>query len=64
MESYEDADNFDRLYDKEQSLLKLEDYDTQLAAIRLLGQDMAEIAEPKTVEIQKRFLRMKKINVN
>ena len=60
MESYEDADNFDRLYDKEQSLLKLEDYDTQLAAIRLLGQDMAEIAEPKTVEILKTILKNEK----
>ena len=60
MESYEDADNFDRLYDKEQSLLKQEDYDNQLAAIRLLGRDMAEIAEPNTLDLLEGILKDEK----
>ncbi|MCI0614673.1 nucleotidyl transferase AbiEii/AbiGii toxin family protein [bacterium] len=57
MENYEDADNFERLYDKEQLLLKEEDYDTQLAAIRLLGRDMADVAEPKTFDLLKAILQ-------
>lgn len=45
MEQYQDAGNFDRLYDKEQALLQREEFDTKLAAIHLLGRDMAGIAD-------------------
>lgn len=49
MHKYEEAGNFDRLYDKEQDLLQEENFDTRHATIRLLGRDMAKIAGPETL---------------
>jgi predicted nucleotidyltransferase len=51
MHKYEDADNFDRLYDKEQDLLQEEEFNTRNASIRLLGQDMAKIADAETLSV-------------
>jgi predicted nucleotidyltransferase len=48
MRNYENAGNFERLYTEEQDLLQAEKFDAQLAAICLLGRDMAMIAEPDT----------------
>lgn len=56
MHKYEDAGNFDRLYDKEQDLLQEERFDTRNAAIRLLGRDMAKIADSATLSIVKAIL--------
>jgi predicted nucleotidyltransferase len=56
MHKYEDAGNFDRLYDQEFDLLQDEKFDTKLAGIRLLGRDMAKIADPKTLRIVKTIL--------
>src|SRR4030043_1571616 len=49
MQKYEYAGNFDRLYAEEQDLLQEEIFDTRLAGIRLLGRDMARIADPETL---------------
>ena len=48
MQKYEEAGNSDRLYEKEQSLLEEEGFDTRYAGIRLLGRDMAMMADPFT----------------
>lgn len=48
MHEYEHAGNFDRLYTNEPDLLKEERFDNQLASIRLLGRDMAMIADKDT----------------
>ena len=48
MQKYEEAGNFERLYDEEQDLLQEENFDTRHASIRLLGRDMARIADPDT----------------
>ncbi len=48
MSEYEHAGNFDRLYETEQDLLQEEGFDNQLAGIRLLGRDMAMIADKST----------------
>jgi predicted nucleotidyltransferase len=48
MQKYE-VGNFDRLYDKEQDLLQEEKFDLRLAGIRLLGRDVAKIADPDTL---------------
>lgn len=50
MQKYEKAGNFDRLYEKERSLLEEESFDTRYASIRLLGRDMAIMAEPFTLD--------------
>ena len=50
MQKYEEAGNFERLYDKEQNLLQEENFDTRHASIRLLGRDMARIADPDTLD--------------
>ena len=50
MQKYERAGNFDRLYEKERSLLEEESFDTRYASIRLLGRDMAIMAEPFTLD--------------
>jgi predicted nucleotidyltransferase len=50
MQKYEEAGNFDRLYEKEQSLLEEEHFDTRHASIRLLGRDMAMMADPYTLD--------------
>lgn len=49
MQKYEEAGNFDRLYDEEQDLIQEENFDTRHASIRLLGRDMAKIAYPDTL---------------
>ncbi|MFH1703145.1 MAG: nucleotidyl transferase AbiEii/AbiGii toxin family protein [Nitrospirota bacterium] len=56
MQKYEDAGNFDRLYEEEQDLLQEENFDTRLAGIRLLGQDMARIADPDTLRTVRTIL--------
>ncbi|MCX5852559.1 MAG: hypothetical protein NT072_10995 [Deltaproteobacteria bacterium] len=56
MEKYEDAGNVDRLYNEEQKLLIEENFDVRLAAIRLLGHDMARIAEPDTLAVVRNIL--------
>jgi predicted nucleotidyltransferase len=48
MQKYEEAGNFDRLYGKERILLEEENFDTMYASIRLLGRDIALMAEPFT----------------
>jgi len=50
MQKYEKAGNFDRLYEKERSLLEEESFDTRYASIRLLGRDMAIMAELFTLD--------------
>jgi len=56
MHNYCDAGNTDRLYDEEPSLLEDEGFDNQLAGIRLLGKDMAKIADSTTTEAIKAIL--------
>ncbi len=56
MQKYEGAGNFDRLYDKEQKLLQEEHFDTRHAGIRLLGRDMAKIADPDTLDTVRTIL--------
>ncbi|MEW6419878.1 MAG: nucleotidyl transferase AbiEii/AbiGii toxin family protein [Nitrospirota bacterium] len=56
MQKYEDAGNSDRLYREEQGLLQEENFDTRLASIRLLGRDMAKIADPDTFRMVKTIL--------
>jgi predicted nucleotidyltransferase len=48
MHKYGDAGNEERLYGDEQVLLQEEGFDVRLAGIRLLGRDMAQIADPDT----------------
>lgn len=57
IQKYEEAGNTDRLYDKEQALLQEEHFDTRHAGIRLLGRDMAKIADPETLNIVKTILK-------
>ena len=56
MNNYEHAGNFDRLYEEELSLLEAEDFDNNIASIRLLGRDMAKTSEQKTIEFIKNIL--------
>ena len=56
MHKYEQAGNFDRLYDEEQELLQEEDFDTRLAGIRLLGRDMAMMADNHAVRVVRNIL--------
>ncbi len=56
MHKYDRAGNFDRLYDEEQELLQEEDFDTRLAGIRLLGRDMAMIADYDAAKVVKNIL--------
>jgi predicted nucleotidyltransferase len=48
MNQYHEAGNTDRLYEKEHALLEEEGFDNRLAGIRLLGRDMARIADAET----------------
>jgi predicted nucleotidyltransferase len=50
MEHYDEAGNIDRLYEEEAALLQEEEFDQNLAGIRLLGRDMAAMASPATAE--------------
>jgi len=52
-----DAGNFERLYDQEQDLLLAERFDTRVAGIRLLGRDMAKMADHETAEVVRRILK-------
>jgi predicted nucleotidyltransferase len=56
MHKYADAGNRDRLYGKEQDLLLEENFDVRHAGIRLLGQDMARIADHETLNIVRAIL--------
>jgi predicted nucleotidyltransferase len=48
MDKYENAVGVDRLYSEARELIKEEGFDNRLAAIRLLGRDIASIASPET----------------
>ena len=56
MHEYEHAGNFDRLYASEQDLLTEEDFDNQIASIRLLGRDMAMIVNKDTAKVVRSIL--------
>ncbi|MBI5374227.1 MAG: nucleotidyl transferase AbiEii/AbiGii toxin family protein [Candidatus Schekmanbacteria bacterium] len=56
MNKYEDTGNRDRLYNEEQSLLQEEGFDNKIAGIRLLGRDMAKMADLDTVKEIKSIL--------
>lgn len=56
MQKYERAGNLDRLYDKEQELLKEENFYVINAGIRLLGRDMAKITDPNTLSAVRNIL--------
>jgi predicted nucleotidyltransferase len=56
MHEYEHAGNFDRLYGSEQDLLTEEGFDNQIACIRLLGRDMAMIADKDTAMVVRSIL--------
>ncbi len=56
MHEYEHAGNFDRLYASEQDLLTEEGFDNQIACIRLLGRDMAMIADKDTAMVVRSIL--------
>jgi predicted nucleotidyltransferase len=56
MLKYEEAGNRDRLYGEEQDLLQEEKFDTVNAGARLLGRDMAKIANPDTLSEVKHIL--------
>jgi predicted nucleotidyltransferase len=56
MNEYEHAGNFDRLYTQEQDLLMEEGFDNQIACIRLLGRDMAMIADKDTANVVRSIL--------
>jgi predicted nucleotidyltransferase len=50
MHNYQDAGIEDRLYKNETSLLQEEEFDNELAGIRLLGRDMARISNSDTAK--------------
>jgi len=56
MREYQRAGIEDRLYGQETSLLEEEDFDIELAGIRLLGRDMARISSTATVKAIKEIL--------
>jgi len=56
MNEYGDPGNKDRLFDEEEELLQIENFDTKHAGIRLLGRDMAEIADTETKVMVKTIL--------
>ncbi|PKN70986.1 MAG: hypothetical protein CVU54_03120 [Deltaproteobacteria bacterium HGW-Deltaproteobacteria-12] len=56
MHEYEHAGNFDRLYVSEQDLLMEEDFDNQIASIRLLGRDMGMIVDKDTAKVVRSIL--------
>jgi predicted nucleotidyltransferase len=56
MESYYRAGNEDRLYENYQTLIEEEEFETRAAGIRLLGRDMATIANPDTREKLQKIL--------
>jgi predicted nucleotidyltransferase len=48
MDHYAEAGNEDRLFERENKILETEGFDFTMAGIRLLGRDMAEMANDKT----------------
>ena len=56
MNKYEEAGNSERLYEEDLPLLQEEGFDTKLAGTRLLGRDMANISDPRTIQIVKGIL--------
>jgi len=56
MQKYEEAGNFERLYSSAQELLQEENFDARLAGIRLLGHDMARIADPETLSAVRKII--------
>ena len=56
LRKYEDAGNTERLYGKELNLLIEESFDTTNAGARLLGRDMANIANSGTLNALRRIL--------
>lgn len=56
LRNYEGAGNTERLYGKEQEILIEESFDTEAAGVRLLGRDMAKIAEPETFKTLMRIV--------
>jgi len=56
MQNYENAGNFERLYDQEKDILEEESFDNTLASIRLLGKDIAKILNDTTKEKVTRIL--------
>ena len=55
MEHYAEAGNEDRMFDNEVELLQMEGFDLVLAGIRLLGRDMAAIADEATGEAKEKL---------
>src|SRR4030043_2478243 len=56
MNKYEEAGNSERLYEEDLPLLQEEGFDTKLAGTRLLGRDMANISDPRTMLMVKGIL--------
>lgn len=56
MSTYEDAGNFERLYDTEFQLLEAEKFDNKIACIILLGRDMAKICSQNTLDYIKQII--------
>jgi predicted nucleotidyltransferase len=56
MNNYDRAGNIDRLYEMEPSLLEDSGFETREAGVRLLGRDMANIADPDTLGKVKEIL--------
>lgn len=56
MHKYEEAGNFDRLYNKEQDVMQEENFDARLASIRLLGRDMGKMADADTLTAVSKIL--------
>ena len=57
MQKYEAAGNTDRLYETEQDLLEEEGFDVTNASIRMLGRDMAIMADHGTLTIVRTILK-------
>lgn len=51
MDGYEEAEQFERLYQEEQIILEEEGFDNNLACIRLLGRDLGSIASRDALEM-------------
>lgn len=56
MSNYENAGNFERLYDTEFQLLEAEKFDNKIACIILLGRDMTEICSQNTLDYIKQII--------
>lgn len=61
MNHYAEAGNEDRLFDVEKEILQQEGFDLTLAGIRLLGRDMAVMANPATRDVIQAIL-LKEVN--